>query len=72
MLVFSTIIQSRPQPTQTTTERPKEPAYSSTALALMNIPDPMIQARSRLIASRRPMVGGCVIGLLDRDGTADA
>ena len=50
-------MQSKPQPIHTVTERPYEPEYSKTALALMNIPEPIMQANRRLIASNKPIVG---------------
>jgi hypothetical protein len=35
----------------------------------MNIPDPMIHAKRRLIAPRRPMLGGFSEVLVDKEGT---
>jgi hypothetical protein len=41
-------------------------------LALINIPEPMIHAKRRLIASSRPIVGGFLDVLVDKEGTSVA
>lgn len=62
-------MQSRPQLSQMTSEKPYEPEYSSTDLALMKIPEPMMHASSRLMASSRPMVGWRVVVRDESEGT---
>lgn len=66
------MIHRRPHVTQTTIDKPYEPENSRTAFALIKIPEPIMQANSRFIASRRPIVRDFPDGLDDNEGTPAA